>query len=164
MVEFVSANPTGPMHMGNARGGATGGLPGQRAGCRGLRCTGGNSMSTTRATRSKNSAFPWRPAICSFIWARKQWNFPEDAYHGDDIKEHAAALCRPLRRQVRRRLLRAERRKALVDYALPLNIEKMQAGSGQIPHRLRRVVPGIHPAPKTARCGRCIGPAGPNGA
>ena len=24
MVEFVSANPTGPMHMGNARGGALG--------------------------------------------------------------------------------------------------------------------------------------------
>ncbi len=30
MVEFVSANPTGPMHMGNARGGA-GGLPRRRA-------------------------------------------------------------------------------------------------------------------------------------
>ena len=24
MVEFVSANPTGPMHMGNARGGVLG--------------------------------------------------------------------------------------------------------------------------------------------
>ncbi len=30
MVEFVSANPTGPMHMGNARGGVLGDTFGQR--------------------------------------------------------------------------------------------------------------------------------------
>ena len=31
-VEFVSANPTGPMHMGNARGGALGERPGRLPG------------------------------------------------------------------------------------------------------------------------------------
>ena len=39
MVEFVSANPTGPMHMGNARGGVLGDTLAEvlsRAGCRGL--------------------------------------------------------------------------------------------------------------------------------
>ena len=64
MVEFVSANPTGPMHMGNARGGVLGdtlanvlkrdaGTPGK------------NFMSTTPATRSTNSPCPSTPAACS---------------------------------------------------------------------------------------------------
>ena len=35
-VEFVSANPTGPLHMGNARGGSPGGFPGKPSGKSGL--------------------------------------------------------------------------------------------------------------------------------
>ena len=47
MVEFVSANPTGPMHMGNARGGVLGDTlaPCSRSP---VPTCGGNSTSTTR--------------------------------------------------------------------------------------------------------------------
>lgn len=38
MVEFVSANPTGPMHMATPAGGAARRLPRLRSGCRRLRC------------------------------------------------------------------------------------------------------------------------------
>ena len=52
MVEFVSANPTGPMHMGNARGGVLGDtLASVLLKLPALTC-GGSSTSTTPATRS----------------------------------------------------------------------------------------------------------------
>ena len=55
-VEFVSANPTGPMHMGNAR-----------------------SISTTPATRSRSSAKVWRCATCSSSAARRPIPCPRSA-------------------------------------------------------------------------------------
>ena len=70
MVEFVSANPTGPMHMGNARGGVLGDTLAnvlQRDGW----TPGRSSTSTTPATRSTSLPCPSTPGTCSSSWARR---------------------------------------------------------------------------------------------
>ena len=64
-VEFVSANPTGPMHMGNARGGALTGPV--------------SSISTTQATRSRSSARASLSATCRSTAARRLIPCPPSA-------------------------------------------------------------------------------------
>ena len=88
MVEFVSANPTGPMHMGNARGGVLG--------------------DTLASVLQKSGAQVWREFYVNdagnqiekfarslearyfqLIKGEDAVAFPEDGYHGDDIRELA---------------------------------------------------------------------------
>ena len=88
MVEFVSANPTGPMHMGNARGGVLG--------------------DTLASVLQKSGADVWREFYVNdagnqiekfakslearyfqIIKGEDAVEFPEDGYHGDDIRELA---------------------------------------------------------------------------
>ena len=85
MVEFVSANPTGPMHMGNARGGVLG--------------------DTLASVLQKSGAEVWREFYVNdagnqiekfarslearyfqLIKGEDAVAFPEDGYHGDDIR------------------------------------------------------------------------------
>ena len=91
MVEFVSANPTGPMHMGNARGGVLG--------------------DTLASVLQKSGADVWREFYVNdagnqiekfakslearyfqIIRGEDAVEFPEDGYHGDDIRELAKAF------------------------------------------------------------------------
>ena len=91
MVEFVSANPTGPMHMGNARGGVLG--------------------DTLASVLQKSGADVWREFYVNdagnqiekfakslearyfqIIKGEDAVEFPEDGYHGDDIRELAQAF------------------------------------------------------------------------
>lgn len=124
MVEFVSANPTGPMHMGNARGGALGDC-----------LAGVLSWAGYDVTREfyVNDAGNQIERFASSLEARylqlfkgeEAVPFPEDGYHGDDIKEHAKAFF-----QIHGdRYVDAsaeQRRKALVDYALEKNIKSLK--------------------------------------
>ena len=91
MVEFVSANPTGPMHMGNARGGVLG--------------------DTLASVLQKSGADVWREFYVNdagnqiekfakslearyfqIIKGEDAVEFPEDGYHGDDIRKLAQAF------------------------------------------------------------------------
>ena len=125
MVEFVSANPTGPMHMGNARGGALG--------------------DCLAAVLDAAGYFVWREFYVNdagnqiekfgnslearylqIYKGEDAVEFPEDGYHGDDIKERAAQFAE----EFGDRYVDAapeDRRKALVEFALPRNIAKMKA-------------------------------------
>ncbi len=81
MVEFVSANPTGPMHMGNARGGVLG-TPWPTS-CAGMGMTPGkSSTSTTQATRSISLPSPSRPGTCRSFWERRMSPSPRTATRG----------------------------------------------------------------------------------
>ncbi len=92
MVEFVSANPTGPMHMGNARGGVLG--------------------DTLAGVLARDGWQVWREfyvndagnqinKFARSIYARcmqlklgeENYPFPEDGYHGEDIKELAQGFA-----------------------------------------------------------------------
>lgn len=147
LVEFVSANPTGPMHIGNARGGAIGdclasllqtagyradrefyindagnqvakfgkslslrymqicGEAGQKAAAE----SGGDMEKFTMAVYSDTQTFP----------------MPEDVYLGQDIIEHAKNYY-DINGGVLSDKPEEERAKALVDYALPLNEERLE--------------------------------------
>ena len=91
MVEFVSANPTGPMTIGNARGGALG--------------------DTLASVLSKAGYDVWREFLLNdagnqvdlfgksidarymqICLGEENYPFPEDGYHGDDIKELAQKI------------------------------------------------------------------------
>lgn len=123
MVEFVSANPTGPMHMGNARGGALGDCLASV-----LDAAGYDVWREFYVNDAGNQIEKFGLSLD----VRYQQHFrgedavelPEDAYHGDDIREHAANFA-AIYGDKYLNAPEAERRAALVQYALPLNIEKM---------------------------------------
>ena len=124
MVEFVSANPTGPMHMGNARGGALGDCLAAVLDAAGYRVWREFYVTDARNQIGK-FAVSLEARYLQLYLGEDAVAFPEDAYHGDDIREHAAAFA-AIHGDRYVRAGERERRDALVAYALPLNIEKMQ--------------------------------------
>ena len=124
MVEFVSANPTGPMHMGNARGGVLG--------------------DTLASVLQKSGADVWREFYVNdagnqiekfakslearyfqLIKGENAVAFPEDGYHGDDIRELAQAFYE---KEGDKYLDCDEktRHDALAQFGLSVNIPKMK--------------------------------------
>ena len=83
-VEFVSANPTGPLTVGNARGAFVGDLL-----CRVLEGAGHN---VTREYYFNDSGAQVRNLGLSVIARRNGEEVPEDGYHGDYVTEIAAQL------------------------------------------------------------------------
>ena len=77
-VEFVSANPTGPMHMGNARGGALGDCLAAVLDWSGYDVTRDFNIKEP-GNRSRSSARAWPCAICSSSAARKPIRCPPSA-------------------------------------------------------------------------------------
>ncbi len=124
MVEFVSANPTGPMHMGNARGGALGDCLAAVLDFAGYEVTrefyindAGNQIE--KFGNSLNARY------IQALQGESAIEFPEDGYHGDDIKEHAKAFI-ALYGDKYLSLSEQERKQALVDYALEKNITALR--------------------------------------
>ena len=125
MVEFVSANPTGPMHMGNARGGVLG--------------------DTLASVLQKSGADVWREFYVNdagnqiekfakslearyfqIIKGEDAIEFPEDGYHGDDIRE----LAQLFYEQEGEKYLDCDektRHDALARFGLDRNIPKMKS-------------------------------------
>jgi len=124
MVEFVSANPTGPMTIGNARGGVLGDTLAEildRAGCDVWRefyvNDAGNQVELFG--RSIEARY------LQLVLGEDAVPFPEDGYHGDDIKE----LARMLYDKYGDKYVDVDektRREVFVNFALPYNIELMK--------------------------------------
>ena len=124
MVEFVSANPTGPMHMGNARGGALGDCLAAV-----LDAAGYDVWREFYVNDAGNQIEKFGVSLearyLQIYKGEDAVEFPEDGYHGDDIREHAQNYAN----EFGDKLLSVspeERRAALVQYALPKNIARMQ--------------------------------------
>lgn len=120
MVEFVSANPTGPMHMGNARGGALGDCLAELLIWAGYDVTrefyvndAGNQIE-----KFGNSL---EARYLQLYKGEDAVPFPEDGYQGDDIKEHARAFA-AIHGDSFVDASAEERKKALVAYALEKNV------------------------------------------
>jgi arginyl-tRNA synthetase len=126
MVEFVSANPTGPLHMGNARGGALGdGIASV------LQAAGYDVTREYYVNDAGNQIEKFGISLeARYIQLLKGENaveFPEDGYQGEDIIDH----MRDYIEQYGDKLLDAdpeERRRELVNYALPINLERIKKG------------------------------------
>lgn len=126
MVEFVSANPTGPMHIGNARGGALGDCLAavlQKAGYDVTRefyvNDAGNQIAKFGASLEARYLQIYKP----------ETEFPEDGYLGADITERAKEFA-TINGDSFVEKSSEERRAALVGYALPLNIEGLRKDLG----------------------------------
>ena len=125
MVEFVSANPTGPMHMGNARGGVLGDALASvldRAGYQVWRefyvNDAGNQIE--KFATSIDARYRQR------ILGEDAVAFPEDGYHGDDIKELAEKFFEKYGDEYLDRPVE-ERHAAMARFGLDRNIPQMQS-------------------------------------
>ena len=87
MVEFVSANPTGPMHMGNARGGALGDCLAAV-----LDAAGYDVWREFYVNDAGNQLEKFGLSLSiryQQLFAENPPELPEDSYHGEDITELA---------------------------------------------------------------------------
>ena len=91
MVEFVSANPTGPMHMGNARGGVLGDTLANV-----LQRAGDDAWKEFYVNDAGNQIHKFAMSIharyMQILLGEDNYPFPEDGYQGDDIRELAQAF------------------------------------------------------------------------
>lgn len=123
MVEFVSANPTGPMHMGNARGGALGDCLAsvlQKAGYDVTR----EFYINDAGNQIEKFANSLEARYLQIYKGEDAVGFPEDGYHGDDIKERAKEFS-SINGDKYVNAASDERKKALVLYSLEKNIKKL---------------------------------------
>ena len=124
-VEFVSANPTGPMHLGNARGGVLGDALASI-----LSFAGYEVSREFYVNDAGNQIEKFASSIDAryqeLLLGDKAPAFPEDGYHGEDIvvlakdflaEEGDGWLSKP----------EAERHAAMAKFGLARNIPKMQA-------------------------------------
>jgi len=124
MVEFVSANPTGPMTIGNARGGVLGDTLSsilQRAGHNVWREFYVNDSGNQVALfgRSINARY------MQLCLGADNYEFPEDGYHGDDIKDLAALIFESEGDKLKN-MPENERVAKFTAFALPYNIALMK--------------------------------------
>lgn len=122
LVEFVSANPTGPMHVGNARGGAIGDSLASV-----LQAAGYETEREFYINDAGNQIEKFATSLeVRYLQACGQdIDMPEDAYQGADITAHANAFFAENGDKFAGDDRKA-RRDALVSYALPKNIQGLK--------------------------------------
>ena len=141
-VEFVSANPTGPMHMGNARGGALGDCLAAVLDWAGYDVTREfyiNDAGNQIQKFGKSLAVRYLQKFCG----EEAYPLPAECYQGGDIKVLAGefadlhgdcyvAACQGMDEET---LFASEAfetlKNALVDYALPKNIAALKRDLGK---------------------------------
>lgn len=130
MVEYISANPTGPMHIGNARGGALGDSLANLLSFAGYDVSKefyvndyGNQIEKFGV--SLNARFIQK------IYGEDAIEFPEDAYHGQDIIDNVNEFIEKFGSEDYINMDEQERKKHLVDFALNKNIDKLKNDTGK---------------------------------
>ena len=125
MVEFVSANPTGPMHMGNARGGVLGDTLANVLGRDGWD-TWKEFYVNDAGNQIHKFAVSIQARYLQILLGEEAVPFPEDGYHGEDIKELAQAFYAQ-HGESYKDTPEQERLEALAAFGLKHNIPRMQA-------------------------------------
>lgn len=123
LVEFVSANPTGPMHIGNARGGALGDCLAAVLSAAGYYTErefyindAGNQINKFGLSLDLRYQQLYKEGV----------EMPEDSYHGEDIVAHAKAFAE-IHGDSYIEKSETDRRAALVEFALPKNIAGLKS-------------------------------------
>ena len=125
MVEFVSANPTGPMHMGNARGGVLGDTLASVLTACGADVTREFYVNDAGHQIDK-FAHSIEARYLQIIQGEENVPFPEDGYQGEDIKD----LARAYYEENGDKLVSApeqERLDTLAQFGLSVNLPKMES-------------------------------------
>ncbi len=147
LVEFVSANPTGPMHIGNARGGAIGDCLasllqeagytadrefyindagnqinkfGKSLSLRYMQICGGEGQKLVNEFGGDMEKF-----TAAIYNDNEKFPMPEDVYLGQDIIEHAKKFY-DMNGDNFAAVSEEDRQKALVEYALPINEKRLE--------------------------------------
>ncbi len=123
-VEFVSANPTGPMHLGNARGGVLGDTLAEVLSWSGHDVTREfliNDAGNQIAKFGKSLSVRYM----QHFEGEENHPFPEDGYQGADITQRAEEYI-AINGNDLIALSEEERSAALIAFALPKNIDGMR--------------------------------------
>ena len=125
MVEFVSANPTGPLHLGNARGGVLGDTLANI-----LKKNGYDAYKEFYVNDAGNQVNKFAISInaryMQLIMGEENFEFPEEGYHGDDIRELAQAVYDEYGEKLTE-YSEEERLRILGEYGLKINIPLMKS-------------------------------------
>ncbi|NMC56503.1 MAG: arginine--tRNA ligase, partial [Eubacteriaceae bacterium] len=121
-VEFVSANPTGPVHIGNARGGAVGDVLAEILSWAGYEVSREFYVNDAGNQVAKFGASLEARYLEMF---GKEFTFPEDGYTGEYIKEIAFNYAKENKKSLIN-VPSEERRAQLAQFGLKRNIEDMQ--------------------------------------
>ncbi|AFK85796.1 MULTISPECIES: arginine--tRNA ligase [Thermoanaerobacterium] len=121
-VEFVSANPTGPMHMGNARGGALGDALSSILDYAGYDVTREFYINDA-GNQIEKFGLSLEARYLQLLGEDAE--VPEGGYHGDDIIERAKEFLE-LYGDKYKDADPEDRRKALIQYGLKKNIAKLK--------------------------------------
>lgn len=124
MVEFVSANPTGPLHMGNARGGALGDCIASVLEAAGYAVTREFYINDA-GNQIEKFGISLEARYIQLLKGKDAVAFPEDGYQGEDIIDHMKEFIAANGDG----LLNAEpqaRRNELVKYALTINLRRIR--------------------------------------
>ncbi len=125
MVEFVSANPTGPMHMGNARGGVLGDTLAElfkRCGAEVCREFYVNDAGNQLNKFSQSIEARYK----QLIHGEDAVEFPEDGYQGEDIKDIAKAYFEQYGKTAED-MSEKERKESMETFGLAHNIPAMES-------------------------------------
>ena len=121
LVEYVSANPTGPMHIGNARGGVLGDALAAVLDAAGYAVE--REFYVNDAGNQVNKyGLSMEARYLQLYKGEDAVPFPEDGYLGPDVAENAKLFAE----KYGDRYVDAdpaERRKAMTDFAIPRNIQ-----------------------------------------
>jgi arginyl-tRNA synthetase len=123
-VEFVSANPTGPLHMGNARGGALGDCIASVLKKAGYDVTREYYINDT-GNQIEKLGISLEARYLQQLLGEDKVAFPEDGYHGEDIIEHAKDYISKYGDALLEETPE-KRREILAQYALPINIDRIR--------------------------------------
>ncbi len=126
MVEYVSANPTGPLHMGNARGGALGDCIASVLAAAGYDVTR-EYLINDAGNQIEKFGKSLEARYIQLIKGEDAIVFPEDGYQGEDIAEHMREFIK-INGDKFIDADSEERKKVFVDYALPRNLEAIREG------------------------------------
>ncbi|MCD8087920.1 MAG: arginine--tRNA ligase [Oscillospiraceae bacterium] len=124
MVEFVSANPTGPMTIGNARGGVLGDTMASV-----LDWAGWDVWREFYVNNAGHQVELFGRSVearyLQIIQGEDAVEFPDNGYHGDDIRAMAQEIY-DAEGDKYLNMSAEERQKAFIDYGIPKNIQRMR--------------------------------------
>ena len=125
MVEFVSANPTGPMHMGNARGGVLGDTLAAVLSHSGAEVSREFYVNDA-GNQIDKFAHSLEARYLQIILGEENVAFPEDGYQGGDIRDLAQEYY-DLNGEKLLNVDAAQRQSELAQFGLSRNLPKMKS-------------------------------------
>lgn len=125
-VEFISANPTGPMHIGNARGGAIGDCMANILKWANYDVTKEFYVNDA-GNQIEKFAISLEGRFIQLTQGENAIEFPEDAYQGEDITQAMREFISEYGADDYINMPSEERKKIFADYALKKNLAGLRA-------------------------------------